>query len=218
MIDDADSRLVEPSLLWDWLSARSVARGLPLPVPDHGGMRVDTASPEEVCRHVFAGPTPGITQLAASIRTPRTLIKMLGPGDRLLAMAPARWRLQPPGYLMTQLATTRLTFPLPPEYRINVSRQGRIIAATIFSRDGAVAASGYAAEHGRAFVFDRINTHPAHRRRGLGRALMSALGAMQESGRTTRVLIATEEGRALYSALGWTLVSVYSTILIPDTD
>jgi len=207
---------VEPSLLWDWLSARSVARGLPLPVPDHGGMRVDTASTEEIRRHVFAGPAPGIRELAASIRTPRTFIKMCGPGDLLLAMAPAEWRMQPPGYLMTQTATAPLEVPLAPEYRIEVSRQGRITTANIFSRDGALAASGHAAAYGSAFVFDRIHTHPAHRRRGLGRALMAALERAQESTDTTRVLVATEEGRALYSALGWRLVTVYSTIMIPD--
>jgi GNAT superfamily N-acetyltransferase len=98
---------------------------------------------------------------------------------------------------------------------MEVSSLGSAIKAAIISKDGSLAASGYAAEHGQAFVFDRINTHPAHRRRGLGRALMAALGEMQQSAGTTRVLVATEEGRALYSTLGWTLLSDYSTIVIP---
>jgi hypothetical protein len=33
---------VDPALLEAWLSARSIARGLPLPIPDQGGFRVDT--------------------------------------------------------------------------------------------------------------------------------------------------------------------------------
>ena len=57
---------VDAALLWDWLAGRSLARGLPMPVPDHGGMRVDTAAPDEVCRYVFAGPAPAIRTLAAS--------------------------------------------------------------------------------------------------------------------------------------------------------
>jgi GNAT superfamily N-acetyltransferase len=206
---------VEPSLLWDWLSARSVARGLPSPVPDHGGMRVDTASPDEIRRHVFAGAAPGISELAASIRTPRIFIKMCGPGDRLLAMASPAWRLQPRGYLMAQAPVPRPELALPPDYRMEVSRLGSTIKASVIAKDGSLAARGYAAEHGRAFVFDRINTHPAHRRRGLGRALMAVLGGMQLSAGATRVLVATEEGRALYSTLGWTLLSDYSTIVIP---
>jgi GNAT superfamily N-acetyltransferase len=207
---------IEPWLLWDWLGGRSVARGLPLPVPDCGGMRVDTASPTEMRRYVFAGPAPGIRDLAASIRTPGTFIKMCGPGDLLLAMAPAGWRLEPRGYLMTQAGAPEPTASLPAGYRLDVSRQGEACAATIFSEDGTIAASGYAAEHGRAFVFDRIITHPEHRRRGLGKTLMSALGAMQASASTTRVLVATEEGRALYSSIGWTVTSIYSTIVLPD--
>jgi GNAT superfamily N-acetyltransferase len=218
MIADARNAAVEKSLLWDWLAGHSLARGSPLPVPEHGGMRVDTASPKECRRYVFAGPEPGIKELAASIQTPRTFIKMCGPGERLLAMAPAGWSLQPRGYLMTHRAVSRPPAPLPPGYRLEVSTQGASFAATIFAKDETIAASGYAAEYGRAFVFDRISTHPEHRRRGLGKALMSALGAMQTSARTTQVLVATEEGRALYSSIGWAVVSIYSTIVIPDPD
>jgi GNAT superfamily N-acetyltransferase len=181
-------------------------------------MRVDTASPTEMCRYVFAGPAPGIRELSASIRTPGTFIKMCGPGDLLLAMAPAGWRLEPRGYLMTHAGAPEPAASVPAGYRIELSRQGPALAATIFSEDGTIAASGYAAQHGGAFVFDRIGTQPAHRRRGLGKALMSALGAMQISSSTTRVLVATEEGRALYSSIGWTVTSIYSTIVLPDQE
>jgi GNAT superfamily N-acetyltransferase len=216
MIRNSDAAPVESWLLWDWLAGHSVARGSPLPVPDRGGMRVDTASPNEFRRYVFAGPEPGIREVASSIRTPRTFIKMCGPGDRLLAMAPAGWELQPCGYLMTHCTAFKPRASLPPGYRLDVSRDGQCFAATIFSEDHTVAASGRAAEHGRASVFDRISTRPEHRRRGLGKALMFALGAMQTSGHIIKVLVATEEGRALYSSIGWDVVSIYSTIVIPD--
>jgi GNAT superfamily N-acetyltransferase len=179
-------------------------------------MRVDTASPNEFRRYVFAGPDPGIRELAASIRTPRTFIKMCGPGDQLLAMAPAGWELQPCGYLMTHDAGFEPAVSLPPGYRLEVSSQGGCFSATCFSEDDTIAASGNAAGHGRAFVFDRISTHPEHRRRGLGKALMFALGAMRTSAHTVRVLVATEEGRTLYSSIGWDVVSAFSTIVIPD--
>jgi len=45
---------------------------------------------------------------------------------------------------------------------------------------------------------------------------MSALGGMQQSQQANRVLVATEEGRALYEALGWKVVTAYSTVVIPD--
>lgn len=207
---------VEPWLLWEWLAGRSVARGSPSPVPDHGGMRVDTASADELRRYVFSGAEPGIRELAASIRTPRIFIKACVAGDRLLAMAPAGWELQPCGYFMTQRTAFEPNVSLPPGYRLDVSRDGSCFAATIFSEDDTLAASGRAAEHGRAFVFDRIRTHPEHRRRGLGKALMFALGAMRTSGHARKVLVATEAGRALYASIGWDVVSLYSTIVIPD--
>lgn len=108
-------------------------------------MRVDTASPDEIRRYVFAGADPGISELAASIRTPRIFIKMCGPGERLLAMASPAWRLQPPGYLMAQVTASQARLVLPPNYRMEVSRLGSAIKVAILSKDGALAASGYAA-------------------------------------------------------------------------
>lgn len=207
---------VDPALLWGWLAGRSLARGLPQPVPDHGGMRVDTASPDEVRRYVFAGPDPRLAELAASVRTSRSFIKMCGSGDQLLALVPARWRLQPGGYFMTQAGMGGEPHMPGPGYRLEIMERGGVYAARIHAGDGSVAASGYAVEHDGCLVFDRIHTDAAHRRRGLGRAIMPALGAMQQAHQASRVLVATEEGRSLYEALGWQVVTAYSTVVITD--
>jgi GNAT superfamily N-acetyltransferase len=214
--NDAGTVLAERELLWHWQAGHSLARGSPLPVPDRGGMRVDTASPDEFQRFVFPGPDPRIRDIAASVLVPRTFIKMCGPGDRLRAMAPAGWLLQPAAYLMTQGGADDPPVRLPPGYRLELSEQGPRFTAMIFSEDQSLAASGHAAEFGSAFVFDRISTNPAHRRRGLGGALMSSLGAMRTSSGARRVLVATEDGRALYSSLGWTVISLFSTIVLPE--
>lgn len=79
---------VDPDLLRRWLTARSVARGLPLPIACHGGWRVDSGLPAERCRHVFAGPVPGIHALALTVDDPLTFIKMCGTGEQLLALMP----------------------------------------------------------------------------------------------------------------------------------
>jgi len=210
------ARFADPELLWAWLAGRSIARSLPLPVAEHGGMRVDTGSADETCRYVFAGPEPGLEMLAATVRAPRIFLKMCGPGEALLALAPEGWRLQPAGYFMTHEGPGHAAAPLAPNYRLAVDRHGAVLAARIHAQDGALAASGYAVEAGGAFVFDRIVTHEAHRRRGLGRALMAALAAGQGSSSVRRVLVATEAGRALYCALGWRVSAPYSTIVIPD--
>lgn len=41
---------VDPDTLYAWLYGRSLARGVPQPVPDHGGFRVDTGTEGEISR------------------------------------------------------------------------------------------------------------------------------------------------------------------------
>ncbi|MFJ4906032.1 GNAT family N-acetyltransferase [Streptomyces sp. NPDC093249] len=51
---------------------------------------------------------------------------------------------------------------------------------------------------------DRIETDPAHRRRGLGSNVMLTLeAAAAQAGAGTGVLAATVDGLALYDSLGW---------------
>lgn len=205
---------VAQELLAGWLAARSIARGLPLPVPDHGGLRVDTGSVDEVRRHVFAGPAPEIRALALSITAPRVFIKMCGHGKQLLDLVPAGWELQPGGYLMTHDGGDDARLALPAGYRLELVTEGSTSVARVFAANGELAASGYAAEYDGTLVFDRIITEDAHQRRGLGRAVMAALGSTQCSDAARRLLVATDAGRALYLTLGWTVVSPFSTVVI----
>ena len=66
------------------------------------------------------------------------------------------------------------------------------------------------------FVYDRIETAPAHRRRGLGRAVMAALADARRSRAASQVLVATDDGRALYARLGWSVYSTFATAVIPE--
>jgi len=206
----------EPELLWCWVAARSIARGLPLPVPDHGGMRVDTGTPAEIRRYVFAGLVPAIFELAAAIETPNVYIKVCAAAGGVRRLLPPRWQLQPAGYLMAQDGPP-CDMPAPlPGYRIECVQDGAVSAVRILADDGLLAASGYAAEHEGVFILDRILVDPAHRRRGLGRALVTALVSMQRSSASRRVLVATDEGCAVYQTLGWRVLSPYTTIVIAN--
>lgn len=208
------SKLVDAELLEQWLRARSIARNLPQPVPDRGGLRVDTAMPEELRRYVFAGPTPAITELAQEIHEPYVFIKMCGPGARLQSLVPPRWQLQPAGYLMTKEPGRNPVPSLPPGYWLQVQTESGVTTARIFADDDTPAASGYGVEYEGVFVFDRIATAPAHQHQGLGAAIMAALGTAQQSQAAQRVLVATEAGRGLYSTLGWSVHSPFSTVTI----
>jgi GNAT superfamily N-acetyltransferase len=205
---------VSPQLLESWLAARSMARGLPAPVADRGGLRVDTGSPEELRRHVFAGPDPGITELAREIGEPRVFIKLCGPREQLLSRVTPRWQLQPGAYLMTKEPGINPVPSLPPGYWLRMSTELAVTTARIFAEDDTLVASGYAVEHEGVFIFDRIAVDVMHRQQGLGAALMAALGTAQQSQAAQRILVATEMGRALYATLGWRVLSPYSTVAL----
>ncbi|MYM81914.1 N-acetyltransferase [Duganella sp. FT50W] len=205
---------VSPQLLASWLSARSLARGLPAPVPDRGGLRVDTGLPAERRRHVFAGPDQGISALARDINEPHVFIKMCGPREQLLSRVTPRWHLHPTAYLMTKPAGINPVPSLPPGYWLKLTTDAGVISARIFTENDIPVASGCAVEHEGVFIFDRITVDVMHRQQGLGAALMAALGTAQRSQAAQRVLVATEMGRALYSTLGWHVLSPYSTVAL----
>ena len=77
--------------------------------------------------------------------------------------------------------------------------------ATYSLEDGErIAAEGIAGVFGTDAVFDGIETSPGHRRRGLGRHVMSMLTTWAiDRGATTGLLAASTDGAALYAALGW---------------
>jgi len=206
---------VDPRMLHAWLSARSIARGLPAPTADYGGYRVETDTDAEIRRWVFPHMCAGLVELAHSIREPRHLLKLCGEADELRPILPSRWRIDTPRYFM-QAHGGRIEHLIATGYRIETNRSGAVIEACIRSNAGELAARGYAAETQEAFIYDRIATEPKHRRKGLGKALMAALQGEKRSAALPELLVATEDGRALYATLGWRTISPYATAFIVD--
>lgn len=201
---------VAPHLVQAWLVARSIGRGLSGPVADRGGFRVDTQSDSEVVRWVFPAVGPGLEELGRSIREPRHFLKLCGACDLLRAVLPDPWHIEPPGYFMETKASPRVR-PLAEGYRADVERSRSTTNIRVLSDAGELAASGSAAETDDAFIYDRIVTLPEHRRKGLGHFIMWALGECRSNSTIPQLLVATEEGRALYEGLGWKTISPLST-------
>jgi GNAT superfamily N-acetyltransferase len=206
----------DPELLRAWLTARSVARGLPPPVAEFGGLRIDTNSEKEVRRWVFARAVPGIGALARSIDEPRNFIKLCGTEAELRDELAEPWTIQGGSWFMGFSGEPPTLPPLPTGYALETSRGGGVTHIEIRTNAGELAASGYAAEISEAFVYDRIETDVAHRRRGLGRAIMAALGNCRTSKHARQLLMATAEGERLYSSLGWSRLSPYSTAFLSE--
>ncbi|CCH16947.1 GNAT family N-acetyltransferase [Micromonospora lupini] len=79
-----------------------------------------------------------------------------------------------------------------------------MVTATVRHESGEVAARGTMGLAGTDAVADRIETMPAHRRKGLASAVMSALvRSAIEEGVEQGILIASEDGQRLYRTLGW---------------
>jgi len=104
---------------------------------------------------------------------------------------------------------------VPQGYMGNVTSDGRRTIARITDREGAVVASGYCAQATQVFVYDRIETDPLHRRKGLASAVVSLLRTSNTQVSSRELLVATEDGRRLYEAIGWRTLSAYSTASIP---
>ncbi|ALN78360.1 GNAT family N-acetyltransferase [Lysobacter antibioticus] len=207
---------IDPKLLFAWQAAHSIARGSPVPVYDRGGFRVDTHSEKEVKRWVFPALCDGLREIADDITAPRHYLKLCGTDEELRSALPARWEIQPANYLMTTAVADLDTKPLPIGYRMELHRAGPVTRASVIAPNGDLAATGCAAETADAFIYDRIETAQDHRRKGLGVAVMSALGAAKRSLASQPLLVATEDGRGLYANLGWTVLAPFAAATIPE--
>jgi ribosomal protein S18 acetylase RimI-like enzyme len=182
-----------------WVHGWAISRATAAPVRIPTGYRIDVGLPGPAVRYVLSTYD---ANLVAGQHQPDTWLKICSQ----VSLDPP-WQVQPAEYLMTNRLSETPAAIAPP-YRLQTVRRGSVVDVVVWTEDGTTAARGKAALIGQAAVFDQIETNPRHRRRGLGRAVMRALSvAAQYAGATTGVLVATEDGRALYSALGWTLSS-----------
>ena len=199
------------ALVEAWLHGRSLSRSLPPPVRDHGGLRVDTDLPHERRRYVFPTPVAGLRALAATIDDPAVPLKLCASAQIMRAHLVPGWQLRPPAFMMTRIGAMIGEARVPAGYRLSVVEDGPAIVARVLTGDGALAASGRAVRHADVFVYDQIVTDAGHRRRGLGGAVMLALAAAGRGDAGIQILGATAAGRELYAALGWSVVSDYTT-------
>ena len=118
-------------------------------------------------------------------------------------------------FMTTTLAPSTTALPVGFAARWDVDDTG----VTYSLDDGArVAAEGMVGVLGSDAVFDRVETSPAHRRRGLGRHVMSALTAWAvDQGAAEGLLAASVDGAGLYSSLGWdTSLAMWSLMGVDD--
>lgn len=206
-----------PELVMAWGRGWTVCRGTPGPVEVPGGFRVEVGRPghrERTVLHTY--DTDSLRRFGRTSDRPGTWIKIMGSPEVLRAALPDRWTTTLVNHLMTVPFEAASVAP-PAPYELRVESAGEQVLVTVAAPDGTEAAYGRLAPAGRFGVVDQVGTAQAHRRRGLGSVVMRALGTeATRRGLRTGILVATEEGRALYHALGWTVRSDVAAAFLPE--
>ncbi len=207
----------DPDLIALWIKAWAITRGVAPPVPYKNGHYLEVGLPDQRARYVFATlDAAAISALSRTIREPLVFLKVCAPEEEVRSLLPARWEIRtPPTYMMTAdlVASPAL---LPAGYRLSFTQEDGVLTASIQDGD-ALAARGRLVTIDGIAVFDQIRTQEAHQGRGLGRAAMASLTEIAlDRGARSAVLSATEEGRALYETIGWTVHAPYTSAVIPE--
>jgi GNAT superfamily N-acetyltransferase len=204
-----------------WIDGWIVSRGASDPIDEAWGWTIDIGQAGHVSRHVV--PEPGETdvrKIMADTVAPGTWLKLFAAEDTVRPWLGPGWRSDQPGFLMTvPLAPERPEAPAG--YTLTRWTRGGVTRVLVRTDQGHFAARGQVAPTGRSAVIDQIETVPRHRRRGLGSLVMRTLQDIAyTAGATTGVLVGTQDGQALYSALGWTTQSPMTSVWFqgPDTE
>ncbi|WP_238010458.1 GNAT family N-acetyltransferase [Dactylosporangium sp. AC04546] len=192
-----------------WQRGWGAARGLPDADDVGGGLRVVCRQPGREVEYVVLDASPASLARLARLVAEEDEVAWLtvpttDPGAAGAALSGAGLVLLRRSELLMAVDLEAHPRRAPASgYRLELSG-GAVVTATVRNLAGEVGARGTIAVSGADAVADRIETFPAHQRRGLGSALMGALAsAAVARGATRGLLVASEEGQRLYATLGW---------------
>lgn len=191
-----------------WAHGWAISRSTAAPIERAGCFEIHVGNPDQVTRYVFPQlDREVLRQIVATEAGPGAWLKICAPREHVTGLLSGDWTVHEPEFLMS-IPLAGGADPVIAGYRAQTERRGALAMVTIVAESGELAASGQAAIDGGFATFDQIVTVEAHRRKGLGRLVMSALSnAARDAGARQGVLVATEAGAALYQALGWSMVS-----------
>jgi GNAT superfamily N-acetyltransferase len=180
-----------------------------------GAFRIDVGLPQHKTRYVFPQCSDDVRRLAETVHDPEVHIKVCAPPEAVQRLLPPHWMIERLGFMMTRPPAHPAIPPLPEGYRGEAWITPPILCVQVTVPSGLATATGRVALVGPFAIYDQIETHEAHRRRGLGNFVMHALGKhASDQGVNHGVLVATADGRALYTTLGWQMHSLYTTAIV----
>ncbi|MFJ9519937.1 GNAT family N-acetyltransferase [Kitasatospora sp. NPDC101801] len=202
-----------------WIEGWVVSRGGSDPIDQPWGWTIDVGQPRHVARHVLPEPSEAeVRKIVAATSAPWTWLKLFAEDEAVLPWVGPGWRRDLPGFLMTcRLAPEHPEVPVG--YTLTSWTRGGVSRVLVRTRAGHFAARGQTARVGDHAVVDQVETAPERRRKGLGGLVMRTLqGTAYEAGARTGLLVGTPEGRALYTALGWTVRSPMASLWYEPSD
>jgi GNAT superfamily N-acetyltransferase len=212
---DHDLR-ADPYIVEAWANGWALSRGTPAPVRCTGAFRIDVGLPQHKARYIFPQCSADIPSLAETIHDPDVFIKVCAPPALVQSLLPSHWTIATLGFMMTQRSPRDQDAPMPATYTLGLTFTPPILIAQVIDSNGLIAAKGRVALVGPFAIYDQIETHEHHRRRGLGSVVMHALRkSASNHGVDHGLLVATADGRGLYTALGWQMHSLFTTAAIP---
>lgn len=208
---------LQDELLVDWGRGWAASRGTEEPKPlGDGAWRIEVGLPGHRRRDLLpAWPVERILAWAVDIAQPGSWIKVLVDPTEL--RLPAEWQLHDTEYLMATSLRDESIPALATGYQGELIRQGDAVEYRVLTAAGEPAARARVGLAGGYAIFDQVVTEEAHRRLGLGRHAMAQLAeAARARGADTGLLVATEDGRALYTALGWRVESLMTAASVAE--
>lgn len=214
----------DATLMTEWAHGWAVSRGTSAPARFAGGWFIPTGTAKETGRYLLTELADAHTVLRGE-HPPRTWLKTTA-GLPLTR----GWQAREPGHLIDlDLAAGGGGAGSPADAAGRGGAGGAggrggagdslLAGATVEVEGGSIQvrveggnARARAGITGETAVVDQVETEPAHRRRGLGRAAMTVLTReLVNRGVARAVLVATPQGVPLYTALGWTHASLIHT-------
>jgi len=198
-----------------WARGWTLTRGKPRPVNQTYGYKIDLGAPDHLERHVVTNfDTQALRELSSSLTAPGTWLKVCASPEMVTPFLRDIWTVQPPEYLMA-VALRKAAIIAHNDYQLSIRTSSAVTDAELRNKDGQVAARGRVAQSNGFAIFDQVVTEPEHQRKGLGRIIMGALSNHSIASESKiGVLVATEDGRALYKAIGWAVVSLVTAAVI----
>jgi GNAT superfamily N-acetyltransferase len=177
---------------------------------------LEVAKPQQLGRYILTEFRPtALLSLINRIDESAVYIKFPGSVEQALPILPSGWSIRDDAYLMRcRLSSQAAGYEIPDGYDCRVENNAGAASLILATHSGDRVGFGCYAMVEDFAVLDQISVEPAHQRRGLGRAIVSRL-MQSAAGRSAShgVLVATEEGRRLYSAMGWQQITRITSMI-----